>query len=149
MKEHNETIVFCIVSLLGNLLPLLLGLLFYTANLDSWTGWKIFYVDGQFYLYSASLLTSSAYIFYTYKIRNTDLNSILLLITGILILTVSIFYAWKLAESNNNILFVRNSSVVVFLFTLFLYYYSNLLSNKKIDVIAAQKKGVQDILDQL
>src|SRR5690554_5566833 len=112
MKEHKETIVFCIVSLLGNLLPLLLGLLFYTANLDSWTGWNIFYGDGQFYLYSASLLTSSAYIFYTYKVRNTDWNSILLLATGILILTVSIFYAWKLAESNNNLLFVRNSSVI-------------------------------------
>jgi hypothetical protein len=149
MKEHTETIVFCIVSLLGNLLPLLLGLLFYTANLDSWTGWNIFYGDGQFYLYSASLLTSSAYIFYTYKVRNTDWNSILLLATGILILTVSIFYAWKLAESNNNLLFVRNSSVVVFIFTLVLYYYSNLLSNKKIDVIAAQKKGVQEILDKL
>ena len=149
MKEHTETIVFCTVSLLGNLLPLLLGLLYYAANLDSWTGWNIFYGDGQFYLYSASLLTSSAYIFYTYKVRNTDWNSILLLVTAILMLTVSIFYAWKLAGSNNNLLFVRNSSVVVFLSTLFLYYYSNLMSNKKIDVVAAQKKGVQEILDKL
>lgn len=149
MKEHKETIVFCLVSLLGNLLPLLLGLLYYTANSDSWEGWDLFYGDGQFYLYSASLLTSSAYIFYTYKVRNADWTSIRLLITGVLILVVSIFYAWKLAESNNNVLFVRNSSVIVFVFTLMLYYSSNLMSNQKIDVVAAQKKGVQDILDQL
>jgi hypothetical protein len=141
--------VFYVVSLFGNLLPILLGLLFYLANLDMWNGWNIFYGDGQFYLYSASLLTSSAYIFYTYKVRNTDLNSILFFISGIIILIVSIFYAWKLAESNNNIIFVRNSSIIIFSITLILYYYSNLLSNKKIDVIAAQKKGVQDILDQL
>lgn len=149
MKEHLETIVFCIINLLGNLLPLLLGLLFYAANLESWTGWNIFYGDGQFYLYSASLLTSSCYIFYTYKIRNTDWNSILLLISGILILIVSIFYAWKLANSNNNIDFVRNSSTLTFVFTLIIYYYSNLVSNKKVDVVAAQKKGVQEILDKL
>lgn len=149
MRDHKETIVFCVVNLVGNLLPLLLGLLYYTANLDKWTGWNIFYGDGQFYLYSASLLTSSAYIYYTYKIRNTDWNSMLLLLSGVLILAVSVFYAWKLADSNNNIKFIRNSSVVVFASTLLLYYYSNLLSNKKIDVIAAQKKGVQEILDKL
>ena len=149
MKEHQETLIFCFVSLFGNLLPLLLGLLFYVANINQWEGWNIFFVDGQFYLYSASLLTSSAYIFYTYKIRNTDLNSILLLITGILILIGSLLYAWKLAKSNNNIVFVKYSSAILFAITLLLYYYSNLLNNRKIDVIASQKKGVEDILKKL
>ncbi|SFW76123.1 hypothetical protein SAMN02927921_04072 [Sinomicrobium oceani] len=149
MKEHQETFVFCLVSLCGNLLPILLSLLYYTANMNIWSGWEIFYNDGQFYLYSASLLTSTAYIFYTYKVRNTDSNSILLLITCFLVLIVSIFYAWKLAGSNNDLSFIRVSSIAVFILTILLYYYSNLLQNKKIDVIAAQKKGVQEILDKL
>lgn len=149
MKEHKETTVFFLVSLFGNLLPLLLGLLYYTANKDELTGWNIFYDAGQFYLYSASLLTSSAYVYYTYKVRNTDWRSILLLVSGILILTVSVLYAWKLADSNNDVEFVKNSSMIVFTITIILYYHSNLLSNKKIDVIGAQKKGVQEILDKL
>jgi len=149
MKEHKETIIFCIVSLIGNLLPLLLSLLFYAANLDSWNGWKIFYGDGQFYLYSASLLTSSSYIFYTYKIKNTELISLLLLISGILILVSSILYAWKLSDSNNNLIFIKISSIILFIITLILYYYSNLLNNKKVDVLEAQKRGVQTILDEL
>lgn len=149
MKEHQQTAIFCIVSLIGNLLPLLLGLLFYVANYNAWEGWNIFFIDGQFYLYSASLLTASAYIFYTYKVRNTDLNSVLLLVSGLLILVVSIFYAWKLSNTNNDIGFVKYSSGVLFLVTLGLYYYSNLLNHRKIDVIASQKQGVEDILKQL
>ncbi|AIN49920.1 hypothetical protein MED134_15751 [Dokdonia sp. MED134] len=149
MKEHQQTAVFCIVSLIGNLLPLLLGLLFYVANSNAWEGWNIFFTDGQFYLYSASLLTASAYIFYTYKVRNTDLNSVLLLVSGLLILVVSLFYAWKLSNTNNNIGFVKSSSGILFIVTLVLYYYSNLLSHRKIDVIASQKQGVEDILKQL
>ncbi|WP_340076665.1 hypothetical protein [Leptobacterium sp. I13] len=149
MKEHQQTAIFCIVSLIGNLLPLLLGLLFYVANYNAWEGWNIFFIDGQFYLYSASLLTASAYIFYTYKVRNTDLNSVLLLVSGLLILAVSIFYAWKLSNTNNDITFVKYSSGVLFLVTLGLYYYSNLLNHRKIDVIASQKQGIEDILKQL
>lgn len=149
MKEHKETIVFCIVSLLGNLLPLLIGLLFYIPNFSNWQGWNIFYADGQFYLYSASLLTSSAYIFYTYKVKNTDTNSFLFFLSSLLVLIISIFYAWQLANLNNDIEVIRNTSMSVFAITLILYYYSNLLNNKKIDVVAAQKKGVQEILDKL
>ena len=77
------------------------------------------------------------------------MNSVLLLVSGLLILVVSIFYAWKLSNSNNDIGFVKYSSGVLFLVTLGLYYYSNLLNHRKIDVIASQKKGVEDILKQL
>tara|TARA_R110002096_G_scaffold28203_10_gene85649 strand:- start:3301 stop:3750 length:450 start_codon:yes stop_codon:yes gene_type:complete len=149
MKEHLQTIVFCFVSLVGNLLPLLLGLLFNVANYKTWAGWNVFFIDGQFYLYSASLLTASAYIFYTYKVKNTDSNSLLLLVTSLLILIVSMLYAWKLSNSNNDIMFVKYSSIVLFSVTLFLYYFSNLRSHRKIDIVASQKRGVQDILNQL
>ncbi len=149
MKEHKETIVFCIVTLIGNLLPLLLGLLYYSGNSEEWAGWNIFYRYGQFYLYSASLLTSSAYIFYTYKVKNTDLNSILLLISGLSIFIVSVLYGWKISNSINELVFIKYSSIIAFVITLILYYYSNLLNNKKIDVIGAQKKAVQDILNKL
>ena len=149
MKEHKETLMFCIISLLGNLLPLILGVLFYAVQDQTVSDWKVFYSDGQFYLYSASLLTASAYIFYTYKIRNTDFTSILLLITGLLILFVSVLYAWKLSGSNNNVSVVAYTSILVFVITVGLYYYANFLSNKKIDVIGAQKRGVEEILKAL
>ena len=149
MKDHKEAFFFSVVSLLGNLMPLLLGLLFYAANINQWTGLNIFYEDGQFYLYSASLLTSSGYIFFTYKIRNTGWNSILFFFSSFLLLVVSIFYAFKLADSNNNEPFILYSSMTVFIITIAIYYYSNLVNQKKVDVVKTQKEGVQEILDNL
>lgn len=149
MKNYKEALFFSVITLFGNLLPLLLGLLFYAANINQWTGWDIFYGDGQFYLYSASLLTSSVYIFFTFKIRNTGLNSILFFISSFLLLIVSIFYAFKLADSNNNEPFLRYSSILVFITTIGIYYYSNLVNQKNVDVVQSQKEGVKKILDNL
>lgn len=149
MKEHQETLLFFLISLFGNLLPILLGLLYYWTGTPDWVGWKTFYADGQFYLYSAAFLTSSAYIFYTFKVRNTGLSSILFILTLFLIILVSVLYAWKLSDVNNDMKFIRNTSLGIFGIALIAYYYSNFLNNKKIDVIEAQKKGIQEILNQL
>ena len=49
-------------SIFFNLLPFWGGLLF-TISIGRWTDWSRFYANGEFYLYSVSLISSSYFDF--------------------------------------------------------------------------------------
>lgn len=149
MNKHKEPLLFTIITLVGNLLPIVFSLFYFLANPNKWEGWKIFYNQGQFYLYTAGLLTSAAYIFYTFKVLNTDTNSILFFLSSGLILFSSVLYVMYLVGSNNNLNFLFYSSMPLFLVSIILYYVGNFTNNEKIDVLSAQKKQIDQILNQL
>lgn len=146
-EKHQDVVFYCLVTIAGNVLPLLLGMLFYAAN--EWEGWNVFYRDGQFYLYSASMLAASAYIFFTHKVFNTDRISWFFMITAFLMLGVSALYGFILSNSNNNLVFVKWTSIAVFVITLIIYYYSNYFQNEKVDVIEARRRDIASITDNL
>jgi hypothetical protein len=146
---HKETLLLWGVGLVGNILPTLLSLLFYLVGQKEMPGWHIFYQQGEFYLYSASFLSVTCYTFYTYKIKNTDWNSILFMVSSALICFVSLLYAWQLAGIVVSIKVIRNTSLLTFVITLGLSYYSSFLSFRKTDVNGAEKEGVKEILDSL
>lgn len=149
MKKHSEPLLFTTITLVSNLLPIIFSLLFYAANPKKWEGFEIFYNQGQFYLYVASFLTSSAYIFYTFKVLNTDRNSVLLLITSLLILVSSTLYVLNLVGLNNDNIFLFRSSGILFALTLCLYYFANYQNSIKVDVIGAQRAGINEIMKNL
>jgi hypothetical protein len=149
MKRHSEPLLFTLINLTGNLLPIIFSLIFYGANPHKWPGWQIFYNQGQFYLYVAAFLTSAAYIFYTFKVINTDLNSILLIVTCLLILGASILYVLKIVGFNNEDDFLFKTSVSLSVITIALYYYANFQNSMKVDVVAAQRAGINNIMNGL
>jgi len=147
--KHRDTLVYVTITLVGNLLPIIIGLIYYTANLDKWEGMGIFYSEGQFYLYCAAFLTAAAYIFYTFKVLNSDLNSILLFISSFLILVVSLLYVLNIVGKNSNPNYLACTSLFLFLVSIALYYYANYQNSLKVDVNAAQRAQIDLILKQM
>jgi hypothetical protein len=149
LGSHKNTIPFFIVTLVGSLLPLLLGLLFFARN-HRWEGWTIFYGKGEFYLYSAALLTSAGYLFYSFKVKNYDIFSILFLITFGLIGIDAILYAFILSDKNppdHN--FLKYTSLGFFFFAVIVFYISNYMNYRYIDFLEKEKTEIQDIKNQL
>jgi hypothetical protein len=145
------------ITLFGNLLPIFIGILF-DIGFEKWSwvdfpstgnGFYTYYKDGQGYLYCASLLTSSAYIFYTFKEKNTDLNSMIFWISLLCIFVASVLYAIFLAGGLKNRLLLRNSSLLFFLISIFIYYFSNYVNNKRIDVNSIHRQQIDAIKEQL
>jgi hypothetical protein len=147
--KHRETLVYVIITIVGNLLPIIIGIIYYAANPEKWEGMGIFYTEGQFYLYCAAFLTTAAYIFYTFKVLNSDSNSVLLIISSFLILVVSLLYVLNIVGNNNNPNFLAYTSLFLFLISLGLYYYANYQNTVKVDVVAAQRAQINSILNQL
>ena len=138
-----------IVSLAGTLLPLLVLAIFLVANPSKWTGGYLFIQDGQFLLFSASLLSPASYIFYTWKLRNTDWKSIMFLISIALIIGVSILYGYKISGMFENIAFLGYSSILTFILTLIFYYVALYHQGTVLNIPEAQNKAIKNILNDL
>jgi len=148
-NNHKETIVYSAINFLGMLLPIIIGLSFFLFNEQQDFNWLTFYEDGQFFLYSASLFTASGYIFYTYKVTNFGLNSILFFICIACILFVSLLYTFLISGISANLNFLFWTSHLIILLSGIFFYYSSYLSNSKVDVIKSQKEGIKKIMDEL
>ncbi|MBW8048838.1 MAG: hypothetical protein FVQ77_00560 [Cytophagales bacterium] len=146
--NHKETIVFCIVHLFGSLLPIIIAILYYLAT-NQWSGWNVFYQEGQFFIYSAALLTASAYIFYTFKIKNSDFHSILFWFSSFLIVFASLFYSFNIAGIFENLPFKKYSSIAFFGITLLIYYKANYTNQKRTDVIGEDHDNTRRLMNRL
>ena len=69
---NKEKMLQFVWHLFGNLFPLILGLIIFALPEIKWLGGKAFIQDGQFYIYSVTLLASALYIFWSFKIENLD-----------------------------------------------------------------------------
>ena len=133
-------------------MPLWLGALLFIA-FDRWVSWSIFFDNGEFYLYSASLITPSAYILFTYKQKNYDLLAILFWLSIlILIISAVLFTAITATQSLTDKLiiminpaFLNYSSIVIFLFSIIIYYVANYTQNSRIDVGEKHRQEINKI----
>ena len=149
MIQHKDPLLFTFVTLIGNLLPTFILLIIYIADQKGTHDWEGLFDQGQFYLYSASFLTTAAYIFYTFKLSNTDGKSLFCLLSCIFILIISILYVVHILGRNSDRDFLFYSSFGLFFIAILLYYYSNYLSPIKFDVNEYQANAINKIKNEL
>jgi hypothetical protein len=142
--------MFFIVTILANLLPLVLGVL-WTIVRDKWTSWEPFYAAGEFYIYSAALLGPSCYIFYTHKKKNYDRLSILFMLSSLVALFSSILYAFLIVDKTQfSHAVLEPSSYGILAYTVLVYYYANLTDQaKRVDILGQAREEIDEIKNQL
>ncbi|MCU0344647.1 MAG: hypothetical protein MUF28_12595 [Ignavibacterium sp.] len=155
-ETHKNTITAYIINLAGSLMPLWLSALLFFA-FDRWLGWGVFFDNGEFYLYSAALITPSAYILFTYKQKNYDPLAILFWISIlILIISAVLFTAITATQSLTNKLiisinpsFLSYSSIIIFLFSIVVFYIANYTQNSRIDIGEKHRQEIGKIMKDL
>jgi len=150
LESHKNTIVFFVVTLVANLLPLLLGVLIAVVR-EKWSGLEPFYSGGEFYIYSAALLGSSCYIFYTLKKKNYDKLSLLFFLSGFIGLASSLLYALLIADKAQfSQAVLTPTSYGILTYAVFIYYYAELTDQRKgVNVGAQERKDIDDIKGEL
>ena len=149
LGSHKETIPFFIVTCIGSLFPLLIGVIFLAKKGDA-IELKIFYSAGEFYLYSAAFLTSAGYIFYNYKEKNYDIYSIFCLIAAIIVVLDAVIYALLISDNKNTDKnFIRWTSIIFLLVSFLVYYIASYLNIKNIEFLKAERKATDKIKNQL
>lgn len=145
---HKKTLIQCGINLIGTISPILIAIIIHITS-GTWTGLDTYYTEGQLYIISAALLTSSAYFFFLHKIRITDRNSILFWVTWSLVLLSSLLYALLFVEKFSNERFLKYSSYAIILVTLILYYVASFTNQLKIDVSGEDRERTNKIMDKL
>lgn len=147
-KEQDNIIIF-LWTLFGNLAPLLIGLLFLIFPISSDIELSDFYKDGQFYIYAVTLLAGASYWFYTFKVLNFDRNSLYLIASVILIGLSSFLYAFLISGYLSGKFFIPISSILIFIVGAYIFFQSIELTGEKIDVLEAQKRNVNSIMNSI
>lgn len=133
-------------SMFFNLLPFWAGILI-ILSAGNWTSWSVFYGSGEFYLYSTSLISSSYLIYHNNKVRTTDLSSFFSIGSLILIVIISILYASSSATSEPQVmLFVKWASIIAISLALPIFYYAQVVHNRRSPNISEERKGEQEII---
>ncbi|MBP6004117.1 MAG: hypothetical protein KA746_11845 [Pyrinomonadaceae bacterium] len=130
---RREILLYFAVNVIGNVLPLIIGVLFYFFVAPQWMGWSVFFGDGQFYLYAATLFTSAGYIFLRYVAKIDDTFGLLAILSFVLLVFVSLFYAWKLSVPGFDTTVLFWTSVPVFFISLVLYFIASRVSHEHAD----------------
>lgn len=132
IKDYQRlSIMNTLYSLLFTLLPFWMGLLLVLSR-GRWTDWSIFYNSGEFYLYSTSFASSAFLIYHNYKINNTDWRSIFTFFSLVVVLVTSILYAFLTSNREPQVnSFIKIASIVGILCAVLLYFYSQIIANRK------------------
>ncbi len=150
-KTHAHLLAFrdTVVVLFFTLLPLIFGI--FQMNLtSSWIGLDSFYQKGEFFLYALSLLVSSYQVYNHFQFRASDLKSTFGILSVVLIVTCSGFYAMLTTTTTPNIPFLRLVSLMLIFISLPLFYYAQYVTSKKSPNVAQQRDDEsQGIADKL
>jgi len=129
-----------------NLLPFWIGLL-YIISIGKWTDWSKFYANGEFYLYSVSLISSSYLIYHNNKLKATDLSSFFSIFSLFLIVIVSILYALLSASPQING-FIKWASVIAILLAVPIFFHSQIISNRNSPNVMETRSQEQETIIQ-
>ncbi|MBO6659880.1 MAG: hypothetical protein JJ862_03760 [Roseivirga sp.] len=133
-------------SLFFNLLPFWAGILI-ISSFGNWSGWNVFYKDGEFYLYSCSLISSAYLIYHNNKVKVADLSSVFSILSLILIVVTSILYASLTTNNAPQVTsFIKWASIIAIALAIPLFYYSQIIHNKKSPDIGEQRRGEQETI---
>lgn len=139
-----------VFSLFFNLLPFWVGVLV-TISAGKWTGWSKFYINGEFYLYSTSLISSAYLIYYNNKLKSADIYSFFTLASLMLIVVTAILYATLTTSRDpHQLWFIKWASIIAILLAIPLFLHSQIVSNKKSPDVGEQRREEQgEIMDSL
>jgi hypothetical protein len=146
-RSNSESIVYLCVTLFGTLAPLWVALLF-LAPFGKVTGGSMFWMHGEFYIYSAGLFTQSFFVLAKSVQERRQKPIILLLISAVGIVASALLYMASLAETfigspDWRLLpsFVALSSIGLFVISLIFVYRSDRISK-------APDKNVNEIFEE-
>lgn len=105
------------------------------------------YKSGEFYLYSVSLLGSSFLIYNHYKVKKSDLFSLLSILSLILIILFSLGYTVVANTKEPKLNFVKWSSMISIVISTLIFFYSQVINNKKSPDIAEQRRNEQQVIE--
>lgn len=147
IEEHTKiALLNSGFTLFFNLLPFWAGILI-VASLGQWKSWSTFYGAGEFYLYSTSLISSSYLIYHNNKVKTSDLSSFFSILSLILIVVISILYAAiSVSGAAPEQLFIKWASIIAIVLAVPLFYYSQVIHNKKSPDIGERRRGEQGII---
>jgi uncharacterized membrane-anchored protein YitT (DUF2179 family) len=150
LTTHRNTILVTIVTLFASLAPLWMAFLWFQACSKT-NYYPAFFIDGQFYLYSASLYTSGAYTLYYYKKKNADFNSYLFWISVIFLIISAVLYAFLIAirevqQTLSNQQFWIWTSVLCFALSVVVFYIAQYIQGREmVDIAMERSEEVNDI----
>ena len=155
-RKHEEAISATFWNLLGTFLPIIIGYLL-TILFKSPNKLTKFIDGGDICLFSAALLTSSAYLFITYsrnKTRRITMQSFLFAICVLMIFISAIIYGGIYTNQliyieGLNIEFIRIISVIFILIAIIFFYYAQYLDNPpNVDAQKREQKNIDDLEQQ-
>ena len=145
-EYRRAAILNTIFSLFFNLLPFWIGILI-TSSTGDWGGWRTFYLHGEFYLYSTSLLASAYLIYNNNKVRTADLNSLFSMISLIIIVLVSVLYATIASTDGEPVInFTKWASIIAISTAIPLFYIAQIVSNKRSPNVGEKRKKEQNTI---
>jgi len=105
------------------------------------------YKNGEFYLYSVSLMGSAFLVYNHYKVKKSDQFSLLSFLCLFLLVIFSLAYTVIANTNNPRLQFVKWSSIVSILISVFIFFYSQVINNKKSPDVAQQRREEQEIIE--
>ncbi|TYP98942.1 hypothetical protein C7447_102260 [Tenacibaculum adriaticum] len=145
---HKVSLLNSAFSMFFNLLPFWGGLLL-TISIGKWTDWSRFYSNGEFYLYSVSLISSSYLIYHNNKLKTTDLSSVFSIISLFLIVIISILYASLTANPEPQInVFIKWASIIAIFSAIPIFFHSQIISNRNTPNVGETRIGEQETIMQ-
>jgi len=149
-NHWKDTLVYSFLTLGGNLAPLWVSVLLILLY-KHWEGWTGFFKNGEFYIYSASLLTSTLYLLF---FKSTKRNGLIGALLGAALLISAVFFAGVRLKGilsgydlpiNEDLL--RYSSFFLFVISAFSFFLTNLYENIRTspDIPKIAQKGYSDM----
>lgn len=147
MKDYHKSALFeTLVILLFTIMPTLFILIKMLISSDVIPN-NALYKSGEFYLYSVSLLGSSFLIYNHYKVKKSDQFSLLSFSCLILLMLLSLAYTVIANTSNPKLNFVKWSSIFSIFISAIIFYYSQVINNKRSPNVAEVRREEQEIIE--
>ena len=130
-------------SIFFNLLPFWGGLLF-TISIGKWSGWNRFYENGEFYLYSVSLVSSAYLIYHNNKIKASDVYSFFSILSLFFIVIISFLYASLSSYPEpQRTVFIKWASIIAIFIAIPLFFHSQIIANRNSPDVGEKRKDEQ------
>lgn len=128
-----EALDCLLYALVGNLMPFYIGALLFRVALFQWTGWLVFFRNGEFSIYSASFLSSTLYL-----MHKSPRGKIKVLIPWLCLVVATALFACVTLRNiyQNNIildeLYLFRFTLILFIISIILFYITNVIENRRL-----------------
>ncbi len=151
LDYHSKTILESLWSFMITLLPLLASLLLILFN--KWSGWAIFWNNGEFFIYSTSFFATSVYLISNIDFKkNNFIKFILWLIIIGTMVSTSLYGSLFLAKITDSIKpdanILKNASLILLVLSVLILYVIIFCKNyQSIAIENSDHKDREDIED--